>query len=231
MLKTRKVYFVAEDAEILDKLKTEFKKEKDAEFLSTTDVSNLKDTDLIIGVSKNPYSQMKSKDYHMFYSNKVDDFKTIVKNIHRHLYGYKKFRETLQGIEEGSLNVMFCEYSFGGGHRDDIHIFDLNDRNGKTIGKIELLDLDGFCLFLDGKIIYCNDWTERIGRVNQEERDYLKEVICNALIRDDKEYTSLCFDERGGVMVPFYFYDLTREEILRGDYNEELPNMLQPILG
>ena len=25
--------------------------------------------------------------------------------------------------------------------------------------------------------------------------------------------------------------DLTREEILRGDYNEELPNMLQPILG
>lgn len=223
----RKTYFIAWDQEILDKLKTEFSKEKEVKFLdgSTTLVQNLKDTDFIVGVTKGDASPMGYHGYHMLYSTKDIKFNDIVKIIRKELYGYKKLEEVIKEIQKGSLKVTFLEFLFGAGHSADVHVFGLW-KNGKLVGNIELLDLDGFQLILDNNIIYQNDGSGHFERVNYEERNLIKRIIGEAL-KGDKEYADICVNEQGAITVPMYNWDISREELLQSDIKEVV--YLQPI--
>ena len=221
----KKTYFVCEDKRILDRLKAEFGGEKNVEFWDDpTFIDSLKDTDFVVGVydsdKKSSFYNMNHHEFHALYFMKLAPFQSIVQSIHKHLYGMEKLDEVLKGIENGSFTVKFAEYRFGGGSHEDVHRFDLLNKSDVVVGPIEFLDLDGFYLYLGDEVVYrnedCYDY-----RVDREERVRVKDVLREALTRDDKEYAALYADEQGSITVPRCYSDVDRTEALQEKFKEE----------
>ncbi len=223
------VFFVCEDAEVVEVLKKEFV------FYPNLNIGFKNSPDDISSyiLEEKPYIAIglfgKDEDKEKF---KYDDFDFIyevkkengVLTGHTYMYSvdlisychkimnrYSEFCKVLDSIEKKDVRLYFKEYSFnGGGCHEDEHVFELIE-NRKAVGEITLLDFDEdvrFRLNDEG-----NNWLfDPDSRSNKSLMKMTIDCIGKALIRDDREYCSIMNDGTSVFMPQCYGY-ITREDV------------------
>lgn len=126
------------------------------------------------------------------------------------------FEKIGNDIRDGKTNIRFDKWSFSGGRDEDCWEFSLL-KNDEALGYVRLYPLKRYV-----SVNYDNVCCDNCGwntRVNEQVFDFYDIVVREALKRDDAEYSSKSVDEHGNVILPEDMDDISREDILSGEYN------------
>ena len=125
-----------------------------------------------------------------------------------------------RGLKNGSLKIKFKGFVFGAYHVEDQHVFEIV-KDESVVGKIALLDLtyskednDDIWFKMAGEE---EVWVFNYGKLPNGKTKVMaqaKDIICHALLRDDKEYCSVMSDGKT-LYLPEFREDLSREEVLK----------------
>ena len=128
----------------------------------------------------------------------------------------------LRSIKNGRLKIRFKGFVFGAYHVEDQHVFE-TIKDEKVVGKIALMDLtyseennDDLWFKMEGlpDEVWMFDYGLVLPNGKAKVMAQAKDIICHALLRDDKEYCSLMSDGKT-LYLPEFREDLSREEVLK----------------
>lgn len=133
---------------------------------------------------------------------------------------YASLSSILRSIKNGRLRIKFKEFRFGAYHVEDEHVFEII-KDEKVVGKIALLDLtyseqnnDIWFKMDEWEEVWPFDYGILSPNGKAKIMSMVKDIICHALLRDDKEYCSVMSDGKT-IYLPEFRDDLSREEVLK----------------